>query len=186
MIAVAHDAALDIGGVGRCHRRLCHRKTRTNLAIQQGLQPPLLVFGRAVTCQHFHVAGVRRGTIEYLRRHGGTAHNLAQRRVFQICESGSILAARQEKIPETRGARLGLQRFDDARRFPAVVWIQFLVVPVFVGIDVLIHEALQPLLESLYFFGKVKMHGATPSLKSSHCKLFNISCSAPSKASDNV
>ena len=103
-ISVAHDVALDIRRVGRCHGRLRHGKTRTNLAIQQRLQPALLVFRRTITRQHFHVARIRRGTIEYFRRHGGTAHDLAQRRVFQIRQPGPVFAFRQEQIPEIGGA----------------------------------------------------------------------------------
>ena len=62
---------------------------------------------------HFHVAGVGGGAVEDLRRHGGAAHDFAQRRVFEVGEAGAMFALGQEEIPETGGAGHRLQLLDD-------------------------------------------------------------------------
>ena len=86
------------------------------------------------------------------------AHDLAQRRVFQIREPGAVLALRQEQIPQARRARLGLQLFDDSGGLPAVIRIEFVRVALFVRINVLVHEGLQPFLERFDFVGKFEIH----------------------------
>ena len=91
-----------------------------DLAGQQRLQPSLFVLGSAVALEHFHVAGVGRRAVEDLGRHHDAAHDLAQRRVFEIGEAGAALALGQEQIPQSGGARLRLQLLDDRDGLPAV------------------------------------------------------------------
>lgn len=69
-IALALDAGADIGGVGRCHFRLCHGEGRANLAFQQGLEPAALELCAAITGNGFHIAGIRRIAVEHLGAHG--------------------------------------------------------------------------------------------------------------------
>jgi hypothetical protein len=84
VVAVSHDFGLNVGGVGRSHFGLGHGEARANLAGQQRLEPAVLLLGRAVLRQHFHVARVGRRAIEHFGGHGRAAHDLAQRGVFQI------------------------------------------------------------------------------------------------------
>src|ERR1700693_2803491 len=44
VIAIAGNAARDVGGIGRRYRRFRHRKARTYLAREQWLQPSFLLF----------------------------------------------------------------------------------------------------------------------------------------------
>ena len=75
----------------------------------------------AVAHQHFHVAGVRRRTVEdFRRRSRDAAHDLAERRVLDVGQAGAVCALREKQIPQPGGARLRLQLFDDRRRLPAI------------------------------------------------------------------
>ena len=65
-----------------------HRKGRADFAGEQRIEPTLALLHRAVSDQHFHVAGVRRRAIEHLRRPGRAAHDLAERRVFEVGQPG--------------------------------------------------------------------------------------------------
>ena len=67
-VAAHFDAALDVGRVGRGDVGLGHQEGRADLAVHQRLQPLVLLLARAVAVQHLHVAGVRRGAVEHLRR----------------------------------------------------------------------------------------------------------------------
>jgi hypothetical protein len=111
------------------------------------------LIGAAVTLQHFHVARVRRGAVERLRREAHLAHLLGQRRVFQICEAGAMFALIEEQVPQTLRLRLLLQLFDDRHDDPGIALlarvVHLMVIGLFGRIDVRVHEiadALQPLL----------------------------------------
>jgi hypothetical protein len=65
--AVALDARLDVGRVRGGHSGLRHGEGRADAPLEERLQPLLLLLGRAVAHQHFHVAGVGRAAIERLR-----------------------------------------------------------------------------------------------------------------------
>jgi hypothetical protein len=69
VIAVAHDAGFDVGGVGGGNSWLGHREAGSDFACQERLQPAFFLFGRPVACEHFHVAGIGRRTVEDFRRH---------------------------------------------------------------------------------------------------------------------
>ena len=68
VVAVALDAALDVARVGRGHRRLGHGEARADLAVEQRLQPLLLVLLGAVAGEHLHVAGVGRRAVDRFRK----------------------------------------------------------------------------------------------------------------------
>ncbi len=160
--------ARDVGGVGGGDVRLGHGEARADLARQQRFEPALLLLGRAVADQHFHVAGVRGRAVEHLRRHGRAAHDLAERRVFQVGQPGPVFAVRQEQVPQPRRLRLRLQLFHDRRDLPAIARRDLLVIGLLVGVDVLVHEGGEPLAQCNDFgrcFGK---HGLYPSPRRPH------------------
>ena len=70
MVAVALDASLDVGCIRRCHGGFRHRETGADFALEQRLEPLLLLLLVAVAQQRFHVAGVGRRAVEHLRRDG--------------------------------------------------------------------------------------------------------------------
>src|SRR5438128_1684127 len=84
MIAIAHDLRTDVGRVGRRHGGLRHREGGTDLPVHQWLEPLLLLLRRGIKDQRFHVAGVRRRTIERLRPDRRAAERLADTGVFEI------------------------------------------------------------------------------------------------------
>ena len=158
-VPVAHDARLDVRGVGRGHGRLGHGEARPDLALQQRLQPRMLLFGRAVARQHFHVAGVRRGTVEHLGGPMHAAHDLGQRRVFEIRQAVAVLAFGQEQVPQPRGFGLVLQLFEDGRNLPAVrPGGELLLERPFVGIYVVVHEPADLGPQVFHFRRKIEIH----------------------------
>ena len=125
-----------------------------------------LLLGRAVAGEHFHVAGVGRRAVEHLRRDiGDAAHDLAERRVFEVGQAGAVLALRQEQVPQPRGARLRLSAPRRSRvgcqRSPSAIcrWKVG-----FVRIDVLVHERGEPALEIAAPSDSLEHHGAHDSL----------------------
>jgi len=69
-----------------------------------------------------------------------------------------VLVLRQEEVPQSGGTRLGLQLFDYARRFPPIAFFRFVEEALLVGINVLVHESLDLLLECFNVVGKFEMH----------------------------
>ena len=69
MLVASLEATLGLG----------HGETRADLALQQWLQPLLLLPVGAVSGQHLLVAGVRRGAAEHFRGKRRAAHDLAKR-----------------------------------------------------------------------------------------------------------
>jgi hypothetical protein len=67
VVAVADDAAFDVGRVGRSDPGLGHQERRADFAAHQGGEPLLLLLARAVAVEHFHVAGVGRTFDVFLR-----------------------------------------------------------------------------------------------------------------------
>ena len=86
--------------------RLGHGVGRADLAVQQRLQPLLLLLGRADLLQHFHVAGVGRRAVERLRRQRLLAQLGGDIGVVEVGEAAADLGVGQEEIPQA--GRLGL------------------------------------------------------------------------------
>jgi hypothetical protein len=118
-IAVARDARLDVRGIRRRHLGLRHGEGGADLALEERLQPFLLVLGPAVTLEHLHVTGIRGRAVEGLRGDGRAAHDLAEGRVLEIGQPCPPLALGQKQVPQAPLARLGLELFYDGRHLPA-------------------------------------------------------------------
>ena len=164
MIAVALDGGLDIGRVRRCHRGLGHQEGGADFAVHQRLEPLLLVLLGAVTHQHFHVAGIGRRAVEHFRGPADVAHLLGQRRIFQIAQSRAaefvvlMRRRRHEHVPETFGARLLLQFFEDRNHLPALACLVLLLVDRHRGPHVLVHERLHPVEPIFLTVRHVEVH----------------------------
>ena len=113
VVAVALDAASDVGGVGGGDARLGHGEARADLAGEQRFEPLLLLLGRAVAGQHLHVAGVGRRAVEHLGRPGDAPHHLAQRRVLEVGQAGAVARRRAGRGSTARPPAPGLQLLHD-------------------------------------------------------------------------
>src|SRR3981081_3201748 len=67
VVALANDAALDVGRVRGRDIRLRHRATGADLCIQGRAQPSILLFRCAVAGEDLHIPRVRRRAVEDLR-----------------------------------------------------------------------------------------------------------------------
>src|ERR1019366_3305992 len=124
-LAVEHDlVALNRGGrlnvrrIGGGDVGLRHAERRADAPFQERLQPLLLLFGRAEVPEDFHVAAVGRVAVEDLGGEHALAHLFGDPRVFRVVEARAALRVRQEQVPETLGAGLGLQGLDRRRYDP--------------------------------------------------------------------
>ena len=162
VVAVAQDGAFDVGGVGRGDGGLGHGEAGADLARQQRLQPLLLLRLVAVELQRLHVAGVRGRAVERLRRHRRAAHDLAQRRVFEVAETRAARRMRQEEVPQALQPGLLLELLHQRRRLPAVAGLDLAGVLRLIGIDVAVHEILELVLQGRDLVGVGEFHGMPP------------------------
>ncbi len=162
-VAIAADAAADIGGVRRSHVRLGHQEGRADLAAQQRFQPLVLEFFRRVALQRLHVAGIGRGAVEDFSRPGHPAHDFAQRCVFQVGQAfRSTLGMGQEQVPQAGFAGQRLEFLDHLGRDPGVaglaIGLDLGVEALLVRIDVLVEEGQQASLHFLDLGGVLELH----------------------------
>jgi hypothetical protein len=108
LVAVEHRLARDVAGVRRCQRGLGHAVAGADLAVEQRLQPLLLLLGRADALDHLHVAGVGRRAVEALRRQRTLAELLGDVRVVEVAEPLPGFGVGQEEVPQPVGLGLGL------------------------------------------------------------------------------
>src|SRR5262245_39282622 len=164
-VALADDRRLDVGRIGRRDLRLGHDERRADLALEQRLEPLLLLCLGAVALDRLHVAGIRRRAVERLGSDGRAAHDLAERRVLEVGEPRAALALRQEEIPEAALARIGLQLFHDRRDLPSRGRrFELVVEDLLVRIDVLGHEVLELLHVHLGLLRVLEFHRPLPYL----------------------
>ena len=143
-VAIAADARLQLGRVGRTDIRFAHRKARPDLAAQQGIEPALALRRRSEQLQQLDVAAVGSAAVEDLGRPRYPAHALGQRRVVEVAQTraGLVVAQRrEEQIPQEQRARVRLQRLDDVQRINAGIGVTIPVAER--GQDEVVHEALQ-------------------------------------------
>ena len=144
LVTVPHDRALDVGGVARGDSRLGHRERRPDLARQQPCQPPRLLLGSAVPSEHLHVAGVRSRAVEHLRSEVRSPHHFAQRRVLEVGEPCTLIALGEEQVPQPGRPRERLELLDHRPHRPRAELHRLAEEAGFVGVDVLVHERLEP------------------------------------------
>jgi hypothetical protein len=75
-----------------------------------------------------------------------TAHDFAERCIFEIGKTRAVFALRQEQVPETLGLRQRLQFFDDWKHHPWSQLFRLAIEALLVRIDVLVHEVFEPSL----------------------------------------
>jgi hypothetical protein len=161
-VAVARDAALDVGRIARSHRGFGHGERGTYLAREQRFEPPLLVFGRRVALEQFHVAGVGCAAIAGLGCDGRAAQQLRERGVFEIGQPGAVFRLREEEVPETGRARLLLELLHDGRAVPRKALARFRElrrIGRFRGVDLHAHEFIEPRTQPLHFVGILEHTG---------------------------
>ena len=115
LLALGSGLHGDVGGIGGGDARLGHDVGRADLALQQRLQPLLLVRWGAVALQNLHVAGVGCGAVEGLRRQARPAHLLGEVRIFDGRQPVALVGGREPEVPQPPLARLGLQALQDLR-----------------------------------------------------------------------
>ena len=98
---VARPVGSEPGGVG-----LGHREAAADLAVEQRLQPALLLLRGAVLGEDLGVAGVGRRAVEDERGNRAAAHLLAEQAVLPVGQAGPVLLVGQEEVPEALGLRL--------------------------------------------------------------------------------
>src|SRR5262245_40526182 len=143
-------------GVRRSHVRLGHEKRRPNVPVEQGLAPSAGLLWCAVSEDRLHVAGIRRRAIEDFRRPEHAAHDFAQRRIFEVRQRAAM-RLRLPEIPQTCGARLGLELLNDRHRFPASVAGNVSLPLFLVRVDVLGHESDELVPQLLYLGAEIKI-----------------------------
>ena len=62
-VAFTADRGFDVGCIRRCHGWLRHQERRTDFAVHQREHPLFFLFSGSVAQEHFHISGVRRGTV---------------------------------------------------------------------------------------------------------------------------
>ena len=70
------------------------------------------------------------------------------------------MPARQEQVPEAGGFCLGFQLLHEGHRLPAVAAFDLALVGLLIGVDVLVHEGADLLLQRLYLVGIGEFHAA--------------------------
>ena len=115
LVALELGASGELGGIGARGLRLGHREAAADLAVEERLEPALLLLLGAVLGEDLHVARVGRGAVEDRGRHAAAAHQLAEHPVLPVGEAGAVLVVGQEEVPEALGARLLAQLDDEPR-----------------------------------------------------------------------
>ena len=148
VVAVALDAALDVGGVGARDPRLGHREARPDLAVEQRdrATPPA-----AAACRTRRAAPCcrcRARSSSWPPRERRLAHELAQRRVLDVRQARAEVASGRKRFHRPALVRLGLELLHDRRVEVRVARLAHLLAVDGLGrIDPLADEVAQPLLE---------------------------------------
>jgi hypothetical protein len=162
-VATPLDPGLDVGRVGRGDIGFRHREGGADLPPKERVEPLALDRLGGVSLQRLHVAGVRRGAVEYLARAGDPTHDLAERCVLEVRQAlRDSCRARQEEVPETGFARLRLQLLDYPGGLPGIspgpVLRHLPVKPLLVRVDVLVEEIQKTSLQGLDTVRELEVH----------------------------
>ena len=135
-------------GVGAGDVRLGHREARPDPRRPAAAAATAPAARGCRTGEQLHVAGVRRRAVEHLGADDRPAGQLGERRVLQVGQPGAPVAVRHEEVPQPLGAGLLLQLRHHRRQRVRVGGLGELpVVHGSAGIDVLVHEGPQPVLQ---------------------------------------
>ena len=161
LVAVELRARHQAGRVGARRLRLGHREAGADLAVEQRLEPALLLLVRAVLGEDLHVAGVGRRAVEDHRRDPAAAHQLAEHPVLPVGEPGAEAVVRQEQVPEALGLGALAQVDQDlgVRDARADLLVERLDRLPLHGIDVLLHELADAIQELGDSVRRCKIHG---------------------------
>ena len=165
-VAVELGLHRQVGGVRRADAGLGHDVGRADLAVQQRLQPFLLVLRRAVALDHFHIAGVGGGAIEGLRRQPRPAHLLGEVGVFDRGQPITLVGSGEPEVPQAALLGLGLQPL--ANLFlplgvgPAVALADLRLVLVLQRHDLFAHHGAHLFHQGLHLGRHAEVHGVSP------------------------
>jgi len=101
IIAFLLHAQLDIRSIRRSNIRFRHQERRADMAVQQWLQPLLLLRIISILRQHLHVPRIRSSAINSLRRSSRLAELLCYQSILEVREAGRffVVALSQEHVP---------------------------------------------------------------------------------------
>jgi hypothetical protein len=117
----------------------------------------LLIGGELV--QHLHVAGVGSRAVARLRGDVATPKDLRQRRIVAVRQARAVIGIRQEHVPQSGFPRAPLQLLHHRRLVVGVAGFdQLALVHGLGGIDVLVHERAQTLLELDATLARLEVH----------------------------
>ena len=157
-----------VGRVGRGDAGLGHDVGGADLAIEQGLEPHLLLCGRTVALDHLHVAGVGGGAVEGLGCQPRPAHLLGEVGVFHGREAIALLGVRQPEIPQATLPGLGLEPLADLLLAlgvgPAVALADLGLVVVLEWHDLFAHHGADFLNQRLHLGCHAEVHLGRPPL----------------------
>ena len=112
LVAVAHRSARDVLGIRRSEIGFGHGVGGTDLAVEERLQPLLLLFGGADSFEHLHVAGVGCCAVHRLRCEWVLAQLHGDVRVVEVREAFTGFGVGEEEVPEALLLGLVLHRLE--------------------------------------------------------------------------
>src|SRR3990170_1008007 len=161
--AIPDGGRLHLRRIRAGRHRLSHGEAAPDPAVEQGLQPLLLLSLGPELGQDFHVSRVGCRAVEHLRRPQDAPHHLGEWGVFEVGQPRSIRGVGQEKVPEAGLLRLGLQLLQDLRAVvPIARRLDLLPVRPLVRVDEPLHEVRQLLAERADLRGGGKVHRRPP------------------------
>ena len=172
LVAVELRARDQLGRVRAARVGLGHREAGADLAVEQRLQPALLLLLGAVLGEDLHVAGVGGGAVEDGRRDAAATHQLAEHPVLPVGQAGAEALVGEEQVPEPLGPG-ALAQLDhdlgvrDARAHLVVERLHRLALD---GIDVLLHELANPVEEGCDAIRRCEIHERQATLPRPHAE----------------
>ncbi|KAI6851685.1 acyl-CoA dehydrogenase NM domain-like protein [Hortaea werneckii] len=117
LVALLVHPESNVGCIGAGHIRLRHEERRSDLALKQRLQPPILLHLGTVLGEDFHVARVWGSTVGGLGGNVALAEVLSHQAVFEVTEASALLEVvlGQEHVPQAELAGTLLEVFEDGR-----------------------------------------------------------------------
>jgi hypothetical protein len=117
LVPLLMHSQLNIRRIRAGHLWLRHQKGAPDLALQQRLQPSILLLLRAILRKDLHIPRIGRRTVRRFRRRPALAQTLRHQPVLQIAEAGTLFEVvfGQEHVPETQLLCALLEVFNNRR-----------------------------------------------------------------------